>query len=137
MSESARAASQREVVERAIAAFNASDAEAFAALTTPDFEWSPSMSPVDGVVFMGAEGIRNYFGELRVAWDSFRVLPDACREQADAILVLGRLEGRGRGSGAVVESPLGMAFDFRGALISRIVGYLDHAAALRAVGPGA
>jgi ketosteroid isomerase-like protein len=130
----AHASAQREVVDRAIEAFNASDADAFAALTTHDFEWSPSMSPVDGAVFVGGDGVRSYFGELRAAWEFFLVLPDSYRERNDAILVLGRLEGRGRGSGAAVESPLGMAFDFRGTRISRIVGYLDHDEALRAAG---
>ena len=50
------------------------------------------------------------------------------------MLLLGRLEGRGRGSGAAVDSPLGMAFDLRDGGISRIRGYLNHDEALRAVG---
>lgn len=48
--------------------------------------------------------------------------------------MLGRLEGRGKGSGAPADAPLGMVFDFRGGAISRIRGFLDHAEALEAVG---
>ncbi len=51
-----------------------------------------------------------------------------------AALVLGRLEGRGRGSGATVDSALGMAFDLRDGAITRIRGYLNHDEALAAVG---
>jgi ketosteroid isomerase-like protein len=123
-----------DVARQAIAAFNASDSEAFAAVTTPDFEWSPSMSPVDGEVFVGREGIERYFVGLRGAWEHFHVLPDEVREGPDLVLVLGTLEGRGKGSGATVHSPLGMAFDLRAGLISRIRGYLDHDTALEAVG---
>jgi ketosteroid isomerase-like protein len=48
--------------------------------------------------------------------------------------MLGRLEGRGKGSGVPVDSSLGMVFDFRGGEIARIRGYLDHREALRAAG---
>jgi ketosteroid isomerase-like protein len=123
-----------DIAKRAIAAFNASDDAAFAALTTADFEWSPSMSPVDGEVFVGREGIARYFAGLRSAWEHFHVMPETFRVGSDLVLVLGRLEGCGRGSGATVHSPLGMAFDVREGLIARIRGYLDHDDALEAVG---
>jgi ketosteroid isomerase-like protein len=50
------------------------------------------------------------------------------------VVMLGRLEGRGVGSGVPVDSSLGMVFDFRGGMISGIRGYLDHSEALRAAG---
>jgi ketosteroid isomerase-like protein len=125
---------RQSTVERAIAAFNARDVAAFAALTTPDFEWSPSMNPIEGERFLGVAGIRKYFDVLGAAWEYFQIHPRELREHAAGILVLGHLEGRGSGSGAAVESPLGMAFDLRDARISRIRGFLDHGEALRAVG---
>jgi ketosteroid isomerase-like protein len=48
--------------------------------------------------------------------------------------MLGRLEGRGKGSGVPVDASLGMLFEFRDGTISRIRGYLDHAQALEAGG---
>ena len=123
-----------ELVQRAVAAFNAGDSETFAALTTSDFEWIPSMTPIEAGRFVGADGVRRYFAALKDAWERFDVVPGSFREQPHAVLLLGQLEGRGRGSGAAVDSPLGMAFDLRDGRISRIRGYLDHAEALRAVG---
>jgi ketosteroid isomerase-like protein len=123
-----------DVARRAVAAFNARDVEGFAALTTSDFEWSPSMSPIDGAVFVGHDGVRKYFQELAGAWDRFDVHPDEFLEHRTGVLVLGRLEGRGRGSGAATSASLGMAFDMREGAISRIRGYLDQARALQAVG---
>jgi len=125
-----------QVVEGAIVAFNARDVEAFASLTTPDFEWFPSMSPVEGESFVGRDGVRRYFARLAGAWDYFRVVPDAFRQETDLVLVLGRLEGRGRSSGATVDAALGMAFDLRDTRIWRVRGYLDHEEALREVGFG-
>jgi ketosteroid isomerase-like protein len=126
--------SQEEIVRQAVAAFNARDVDGFAALTAPDFEWLPSMSPIDGQEFRGPDGIRRYFDGLGHVWEHFHVFPDELRPHAEGLLVLGRLEGRGRSSGLVVDSPLGMAFDLRGEVITRIRGYLDRDAALRAVG---
>src|SRR5438445_135539 len=103
-----------DVAKCAVAAFNARDVQAFVALTTPDFEWSPSMSPIESETFVGPEGIRKYFDALEDAWEHFHVIPAEFLDEADAVLVLGRLEGRGRGSGAPVDASLGMAFDLRG-----------------------
>jgi ketosteroid isomerase-like protein len=123
-----------DVAQRAIGAFNRREVDAFAALTTPDFEWSPSMGPIEGEIFRGADGIERYFENLGNAWDRFHILPDAFRDLPELVAMLGRLEGRGKGSGAPVDSPLGMVFDFHGGDISRIRGFLDHEQALRAAG---
>jgi ketosteroid isomerase-like protein len=121
-----------ELARLAIEAFNKRDVEAFAALTTPDFEWSPSMVAIEGQVFRGGEGIRAYFASLEDAWGEFRILPDSFREAADTVLMLGGLRGRGKNSGVTVDESLGMVFDLRTGEIARIRGFLDHAEALRA-----
>lgn len=123
-----------EVATQAIEAFNESDVDAFAALTTPDFAWSPSMVAIEGETFLGREGIDRYFGSLENAWEKFHIHRGEFRESGDVVVMLGRLEGLGKGSGVPVDSSLGMVFDFRGGAISRIRGYLDHAEALRAAG---
>jgi ketosteroid isomerase-like protein len=123
-----------EVATQAIEAFNRTDIDAFAVLTTPDFEWSPSMVAIEGTIFRGREGIERYFGSLDGAWERFHIHRNRFRHVEDLVVMLGRLEGRGMGSGVPVYSSLGMVFDFRGGLISRIRGFLDHAEALRAAG---
>ncbi len=123
-----------EVATEAISAFNEREIAVFAALTTPDFEWSPSMVAIEGETFLGHEGIERYFGRLDDAWETFHIHRERFRDSADVVVMLGRLEGRGKSSGVPVDSSLGMVFDFREGLISRIRGYLDHADALRAAG---
>jgi ketosteroid isomerase-like protein len=123
-----------EVATQAIDAFNGGNVGAFAALTTPDFEWSPSMVAIEGGIYRGRTGIENYFGTLDNAWEKFQILRDEFRDLGDLVIMLGRLEGLGKGSGVPVDSPLGMVFDFRGGAISQIRGFLDHAEALEAAG---
>ena len=123
-----------EVATQAIGAFNKRDVGAFAALTMPDFEWSPSMVAVEGETYRGLEGIQKYFGSIENAWERFHIVRGGFREAEDLVVMIGRLEGLGKGSGVTVTASLGMVFDFRGGAISRIRGYLDHAEALEVVG---
>jgi ketosteroid isomerase-like protein len=123
-----------EVATQAIEAFNETDVEAFALLTTPDFEWSPSMVAIEGTVFQGRQGIESYFRSLAFAWEKFHIHRGRFREGEDVVVMLGRLEGHGKGSGVPVDSSLGMVFDCRDGLICRIRGFLDHAEALKAAG---
>ncbi len=123
-----------EIATQAIEAFNGSDIDAFAALTTPDFEWSPSMVAIEGETFRGREGIDRYFRSLHNSWEQFHIHRNRFHEAEGLVVMLGRLEGRGVGSGVPVDASLGMVFDFRGGMISRIRGYLDHAEAMRAAG---
>lgn len=123
-----------EIVKRAIDAFSSGDADAFAALTTPDLEWKTGLAAIEGEIFRGREGIDTYFERLSGAWDQFRFLADEFRDLGDVVLVFGRLEGRGRGGGVPVVSPVGAAWDLRGGRIWRLRAYLDHGEALKAVG---
>jgi ketosteroid isomerase-like protein len=50
------------------------------------------------------------------------------------VFVLGRLTGRGKGSGAPVDQPYAGILDFRGDRISRYPAYFDRAEGLRAAG---
>jgi ketosteroid isomerase-like protein len=123
-----------EIAKRAIDAFNLRDVDTFAALTTRDFEWSPSMVAIEGEIFRGPDGIDKYFESLTGAWESFQILPNRFRDLADVVVMLGQLQGRGKASGVEVIEPLGMVFDFRDGKVSRIRGFLDHGEALRAAG---
>jgi ketosteroid isomerase-like protein len=123
-----------EVVERLIDAFNRRDLDRFADMTTPDFEWSPSMVAIEGEVFWGRDGIETYFGRMNDAWDEFRAVNGEFRDLGDRVLWRGRLEGRGRVSGAPVSAALDIIYDLRGGKVSRMRSYLDHNEALTAAG---
>ena len=75
-----------------------------------------------------------YFEEISNTWEELRVLAGELRDLGDRVVVLGRTEGRGRGSGVQVDSPIGVIYDFRDGKMSRVLAYLDHGEALRAAG---
>ena len=124
-----------EVVRRAVEAFNRRDVEGIVELTTADFKWFPAMPGiVAGDSFNGREGVEQYFAGLAETWVEYRASVEEFRDLGDSVLILGQLEGRGRGSGAAVAAPQATVFEFRGGEISVIRTYLDHADALKAVG---
>jgi len=124
-----------ELVKRTIDAFNRHDVEAYDDLVTSDFEVFPAMiGVVEGGSYRGREGVETYFGEVRDTWEEYRVVADELRDLGDRVLMLGWMQGRGRGSGVEVDAPLATIFDFRDGKMSRSTAYLDHGEALRAVG---
>ncbi|HWX87605.1 MAG TPA: nuclear transport factor 2 family protein [Solirubrobacteraceae bacterium] len=124
-----------EIIKRAIDAFNRRDVDLIADLTTPDFEWFPALpGNVEGGGYRGREGIETYLGEIRDTWEELRLFGDEFRDLGEGVLVLGRAEGRGRGSGAPVAASHGFVAEFRGEKLSRVRTYLDHDDALRAAG---
>jgi ketosteroid isomerase-like protein len=89
---------------------------------------------VEGRSFRGREGIEEYFGELRETWEEFRLVVDEFRDLGDSVLLLGSLEGRGRGSGVPVVLPISVLGDYREGRIWRCRTFSDHGEALRAAG---
>jgi ketosteroid isomerase-like protein len=122
-----------ELVRRLTDAFNAKDLARFTELTTPDFEWSPSMVAIEGEVFVGPEGIESYFDRMRDGWDSFRVEDGELSDLGDRVMWSGRLDGRGRISGATVSAPLDILFEVRGGKVSSMRSFLDREDALNAM----
>src|SRR6478609_161030 len=114
-----------ETVRRLLEAFNARDIDRFSEQTTPDFKWSPSMVAIEGEVFVGRAGIETYFGRMIDGWDSFRVEDGALRDLGDRVFWSGRLEGRGRISGAPVTSPLDMLFTVTDGKVAEMRSFLD------------
>jgi len=65
-------------------------------------------------------------GEVRYAPPEFRPLGD------DVIVVLTRLEGVGQGSDVPVGQDLGLIYEFRNGLVTRLTAFGSHAEALEA-----
>jgi ketosteroid isomerase-like protein len=121
-----------EVVKRAL---EAQDLDEMFAFVTPDFEFLPATAGiVEGQGYRGRQGFEEYLAERRNAWEEFRPVIEEYRDLGDQVLGLGRLEGRGRGSGIQIDAPHVWIFDLRDGSISRLRTYYDRAEGLRAAG---
>jgi len=124
-----------EIVKVLMEAVNRRDIDAYAEVTTSDFEWFPVFAArVERDVYRGREGIEKFLFEVDETWEEFQPMPEEYRDLGDRVLALGRLKTRGRASGVPSDSPWGGIFDLHGGKVSRIRTYLDHGEALEAVG---
>ncbi len=125
-----------EIAKRATDAYNRRDLELFFdELVTPDFEWFPALTrALDGGGYRGREGVERFLADTRESWEELQVFAEEFRDLGDQVLLLGRMRGRGRGSGAEVDAPIANVIDFRDGRMWRTRVYFDCAEALKAVG---
>ena len=64
--------------------------------------------------YRGREGVEKFAADTRENWEELQSLPEEFRDLGDRVLVLGRMKGRGKGSGVPVDSPYVTILDFRG-----------------------
>src|SRR3979411_3298058 len=124
-----------EIAKRATDALNRRDWDALFALVTADFEWLPAMpGAVQDIGYRGREDFAAYAHKVEDTWENPGGVMRYVREVGDQVRLLGRMEGRGRASGARVDTPVAEVMDFRDGKLSRDRVFLNHADALKAVG---
>ena len=125
-----------DVAKRLVDAYNRRDVDGlFAELVTPDFVWYPGMvRALDGGGYRGREGVELFAVDTRESWEELQNIAEEFRDLGDRVLVLGRLRGRGKASGASVDQPYIAVLDFSGERVCRSEVYYDHAEGLRAAG---
>jgi hypothetical protein len=89
-----------ELAERATEAHNQRDLSIYDELISADFElYTAVAGKIEGGAIQGRESLQRYYEMLDETWEEFRLVPDEFRDLGDRVLILGRTEGRGRGSG--------------------------------------
>jgi ketosteroid isomerase-like protein len=120
-----------EVARRAFEAFNAGDVEGLVEASHPDSEWLPFRAQLEGETYRGHDGVRRFFYDMQEDWREFQIELVELREVGGRVVVVGHIEGLGRGSGVAVSSDAGFVMDFRGGRIVRVVSYSDPEEARR------
>jgi ketosteroid isomerase-like protein len=126
-----------EAFKRAIAAYNRRDLEAVVEEFDPEVEWHSLIQVMFGgeeSVYRGHRGVRESVQDMDEALAGLRVEYSEIRDLGERIVVLGRVHGRGRASGAEFESPLNWVVEFREGRAMRVRDYLDPKEALEAAG---
>ncbi|HME05318.1 MAG TPA: nuclear transport factor 2 family protein [Solirubrobacteraceae bacterium] len=121
-----------ETVERAIAAINARDIDAYLACCTENVEL---LLPMVGAEYLRADGIRRYFNDIEDIGPDFLIEVQRVQALGDSnVLAFLRFEATGRASGIVTGAESANVYDFIEGKISRIRIFLDRDEALEAAG---
>ena len=110
-----------EAVKVLFAAFGERDLEAIARFLDPQVRIRPAIvGGLEGAVYHGPDGMRQFWADVDAAWAEFRITPEEFREFDGKVLVLGRVFARGRNSGVPLNSPAAWIAELRS---GRIVGF--------------
>ncbi len=126
-----------EAYRRGLDAFNRGDVEAMLEVLDPDVVMHlalPAMFGGEATAFRGHDECREFLRDLDEAFAEFMVEISEIRDLGERLVTIGHLHGRGKESGAEVESPIGYVIDFKNGKVVRYRDYFDPKEALEAVG---
>lgn len=124
-----------EIVRTAVEAFRREDFRTVADLCDDDLEFVSVMTAVEETTYRGRDTWERYATDMRETWTEWR-LEDLRYIEAgdDSVVVLMRLVGTGKRSGAPVDRAVGLLYRVRGGRLWRVRSYLEPADALAAAG---
>ena len=125
-----------ELVRGLIEAYQRADFAALAAGGTEDFEFVSVMSAVEETTYRGRDVWPSYMADMHETWEEWHVEVVEILDggDADAVVVITRLVGKGKSSGAPVDRTVGIVYRVRDGKLARMRSYLDPADALAAAG---
>jgi ketosteroid isomerase-like protein len=122
-----------DAVRRWIDAYNRKDIAGLLEVTDHDIEFRSVFVQVEPV-FRGHEGIHAYFDALNEAFDDFELFPSEFIDGGAAVVVVERVDWRGKESGAEGTTQNVPVLWLRAGKVFRIETFEDRAKALEAVG---
>ena len=136
LGDTARAMSEEnvEIMRAVIDAFSRRDVEALTALLATDVEIVPIRAALEGTVYSGPDAVAEWYGAVDESWEELTAKIDEMRDGGDSVLGFGRLQGRGRESGAPIDIEAASVAHFRNGLITRLRIFTNRSEALEAAG---
>jgi ketosteroid isomerase-like protein len=120
-----------ETVERAIAAVNARDIDAYLACCTENVEL---LMPLAGAEYLGADGIRRFLTDIEDIGPDLRIEVQRVQAIGDSnAIAFVRSRSTGRASGIVTAAESTNVYDFIDGKIRRVRIFFDRDEALKAV----
>ena len=127
-----------EIVRRLFDAVDRRDTATVLALYDPAVEWDTSRSPfgdlMGGRIYHGHEGLRSWSRQWYEAWEDVEHHCDELIEAGEHVISIVTNRGRGRASGAEVETHQAAVWTIRERKIIRAVWFPTRAEALEAAG---
>jgi ketosteroid isomerase-like protein len=116
------------------AAFSGEDVESYVEDCTEDVELVPIMAALEGRVYRGHAGVREWLDDLRRDFDMFEPSPDSVEDLGGGhFLVLGHWNARARGSGVELRGQVASwLIHRREGRIDRLRTYTNREEALEA-----
>ena len=115
-------------------AWNRREPHALTELLHPEMEWEPGFGALEEGVHRGADGFRDFVASWMESFDDFHIQPELLIQAGDQIAVIAHQQGRGHGSGIVLESQVVHVWTVRDGKAVRWWGPRTRDEALSALG---
>jgi ketosteroid isomerase-like protein len=113
-------------------AFNRRDGADFDALLDREAEIVPVRAAIEAVSHRGPDAGSQYCKAVDESWEDLRWEVEKIRDAGSCVIALGRIQGRGRDSGAVIDATGAWVAHVRGGRIRRFQTYSDRSKAFEA-----
>ena len=124
-----------EIVKAVFEALNDGDRERAIGLAHPEIVLDATRSVFNPKTYVGRDGLRQWLADTDDVWDGMHTEQNEFIDAGDRVVVIGRLVGKGKGSGVEVGQPNATVLTIRdGLLIRSETGYTDRREALKAAG---
>jgi len=123
-----------EIVRATFEAFNRGGIEAALSYFDPEVEWLGPPEWLEEHLYKGHDGMRRIAGVWGENFDEYRLDLEKLIEVGDELLVLVYQRGRIKGSGDMIEQPIGYEWYVRDGRTVRVQVHFSWEAALEAVG---
>jgi ketosteroid isomerase-like protein len=122
-------------VRRCWAAANRNDEAAMLRECHEDVVAVPFGAEMEGKSYRGHDGVMQWWRhDIRASWEQFEVFPERFERVGDKLLVTGRWNARGVGSGVQLDIPAAWVIEVRDGKVAYWQTYTDHAQARRDIG---
>jgi ketosteroid isomerase-like protein len=122
-----------DTIRAGLAALNRRDVDGMLATLQPDAEMVPLRAVLEGTVYRGHDGLRQWLADMAEDWDELRIDPDEVRGlEGGRVLVLGRFHARGKSSGVMLDQPAAWICELVDGKVARMSFFADAATALKA-----
>jgi ketosteroid isomerase-like protein len=114
---------------------NQGDVQRALALIHPEIVVDATRNVFNPATYAGMEGLRQMQADTDEVWEEVRTEGLEFIDAGDRVVVIGRLVGKGKGSGVEVEQPLAQIITVHdGRVVRWEIGYTHRREALEAVG---
>jgi ketosteroid isomerase-like protein/GNAT superfamily N-acetyltransferase len=123
-----------EVLRRAADAFNRRDTEALVAECDPEVEWATALGQMEGTVYRGHDGMRQWLADTERNWQEMQAEVEALYDTGERAVAVFQVTSRGMVSGASAEQRVVQVWQLRDGKLFRGRSRTDVARALAEVG---
>ena len=124
-----------EIVRSLFAALNSGDRERAIGFAHPEVVLDATRNVFNPKTYIGKTGLRQWLTDMDGVWEGMHSEQNEFIDAGDRVVVIGRLVGKGKGSGVEVGGPTATILTIRDGLVIRSeTGYANRLEALEAAG---